>query len=155
MPWFWKKSPHSVYLWVKISIQNVVSRLSRRKSFKSFPCEAFFLLKVLTKCLSKCPICPKPPLPWKISHYTPAFSGSFWTSLLNPNKNPIRNSLFDKWVSFDKCFFPINFAIICQYDAQIAQHRGKKYFLAWISLLSEYIDISCLFICKKYSVYFC
>ena len=108
MPWFWKKSPHSVYLWVKISIQNVVSRLSRRKSFKSFPCEAFFLLKVLTKCLSKCPICPKPPLPWKISHYTPAFSGSFWTSLLNPNKNPIRNSFFDKWVSFDKCFFPIN-----------------------------------------------
>ena len=60
----------SVHLWVKISIQNVVLRVSRRKNSKIFPCGTFFF-KFLTKCLSKWPNSPKLPLLWKISDCTP------------------------------------------------------------------------------------
>ena len=65
-PDFGKKGPDSVHPWVEISIQNVVLILSRRKNSKIFPMRGFFLLKFLTKCLSKCPNTPKPPLPWKV-----------------------------------------------------------------------------------------
>ena len=47
-----KKGPDCAHLWVKFSIQNVVSRVSRRKNSKIFPCEASFLV-FLTKYLSK------------------------------------------------------------------------------------------------------
>ena len=36
-PDFGKKGPDSVHLWVKFSIQNAVSRISRRKNSKTFP----------------------------------------------------------------------------------------------------------------------
>ena len=37
-----KKGPNCIHPWIKSSIQNVVLRLSRRKSSRIFPCEAFF-----------------------------------------------------------------------------------------------------------------
>ena len=100
VPWFWKKRPDSANLWVKISIQNVVLRVSRRKNSKTFPCDPFFSM-FLTKCLLKCP--------------------NFSQKLLCPEKFliarlplvasiPKRNSPFDKRLSFDKCSFPIDFA---------------------------------------------
>ena len=69
--WFWKKVLDCVHLWVKFSIQNVVLRVSRRKSSKSFSVGPF-LHKFLRKCLSKCPNSMKPSLPWKISGCAPA-----------------------------------------------------------------------------------
>ena len=41
-PDFGKKGPNCVHPWVESSIQNVVLRVSRRKSSKILPCEAFF-----------------------------------------------------------------------------------------------------------------
>ena len=61
-PWFWKKYPDRVHLWVKFSIQNVILRVSRRK--KCFPGGTFFLF--LTKYLSTCPSSTKPSLHWTI-----------------------------------------------------------------------------------------
>ena len=60
-----------VHLWVKFSIQNVVLRVSRRKSSKSFFVGPF-LHMFLTKCLSKCPNSMKPSLPGKIFGCAPA-----------------------------------------------------------------------------------
>ena len=87
-PWFLKKGPDCVHLWVNFSIQDVVLRVSRRKnsshlakwlsvrlgtkrvrvpshSPKYFPVGSIFLV-FLTKCLSKCPSSTKSPLFWKI-----------------------------------------------------------------------------------------
>ena len=69
-PDFGIKGPNYVHPWVKSSIQNVVLRVSRRKSSEIFPCELFFLA-LLTKGLSKCPNSTKPPLPLKISDCAP------------------------------------------------------------------------------------
>ena len=41
-PDFWKKSPDFAHLSVKLSIQNVALRASRRKNSKMFPCGASF-----------------------------------------------------------------------------------------------------------------
>ena len=62
-PDFGKKGPDCVHPWVKFYIQNVVLRVSRKKSLQLFPAGPFFL-DFLTKCLSKCLIprnlpCPK------------------------------------------------------------------------------------------------
>ena len=65
VPWFWKKGSNCVHPWVKSSIQNVVLRVSRGKSSKTFPCRTFFLV-FLTKSLSKCFNSTKSPLPQKI-----------------------------------------------------------------------------------------
>ena len=58
---FRKKGPNCVHPWVESSIQNVVLRVSRRKSSKIFPCWAFFL-QFSMKNLSKCPNSTKPAL---------------------------------------------------------------------------------------------
>ena len=42
VPWFCKKCPDCVHLWVKFSIQNVILRMFRRKNSQIFPCVAFF-----------------------------------------------------------------------------------------------------------------
>ena len=42
-PNFGKKGPNGVHLWVKSSIQNVVLRVYRTKSFRIFPTGSFFL----------------------------------------------------------------------------------------------------------------
>ena len=67
---FEKKYPDRVHLWVKSSIQNVVLRVSRRKSAKCSPAGPFFLV-LFTKCLSKCPSSTKHLLPGKISGWVP------------------------------------------------------------------------------------
>ena len=72
---FWKKCPDYVLPWVNFSIQNVVLRVSMKKTPKFYPMGSFFLL-FLTKCLSKCPNSMKPPLPWKYSGCAPGFP--FW-----------------------------------------------------------------------------
>ena len=41
-PDFEKKDPDCVHIWVKFSIENIVSRVSRRKNPIMFPCEALF-----------------------------------------------------------------------------------------------------------------
>ena len=61
-----KKGSNCVHPWAKSSIQNVVLRVSRRKSSKIFPAGPFFLA-FLMKGLSKCSNSTKPPLPKKIS----------------------------------------------------------------------------------------
>ena len=58
---FGKKGDDCVNLWVKLSIQNVLLRIPRRKNFKMFPVGPF-LFVVLMKCLSKCPSSTTPPL---------------------------------------------------------------------------------------------
>ena len=59
-PDFGKKDPDCAHLCVKLSIQNVVLRVSRRKKSKKCPCRPLVLV-FLTKYLSKCPI--SNPLP--------------------------------------------------------------------------------------------
>ena len=59
---FGKKVLNCVHPWVESSMQNVILRVSRRKSSNILPCGAFFLC-VFDKSLSKCPNCIKPPLP--------------------------------------------------------------------------------------------
>ena len=49
-----EEGPEYDHLWVISSNQNVVLRVSRRKTPKCFPAGALFLV-FLTKCLSKCP----------------------------------------------------------------------------------------------------
>ena len=66
-----KKGPNCVHPWVEYAIQNIVLRVSRRKSSKMFPWGVFFLV-YLTKSLLTCPNSIKPPLPWKISSCAPA-----------------------------------------------------------------------------------
>ena len=66
-----KKGPYCVHPWVEYAIQNIVLRVSRRKSSKMFPWGVFFLV-YLTKSLLTCPNSIKPPLPWKISSCAPA-----------------------------------------------------------------------------------
>ena len=56
------KDPNCVHPWVESSTQNVVLRVSIRKSSKIFPCGPF-LCVFLTKSLSKCPNSTKSPLP--------------------------------------------------------------------------------------------
>ena len=51
---FGKKGPDRVYLWIKLSIQNVVLSASRRKISECFPAGTPSFV-FLTKCLSKCP----------------------------------------------------------------------------------------------------
>ena len=76
VPWFWKKKgPYCVHPWVEYAIQNIVLRVSRRKSSKMFPWGVFFLV-YLTKSLLTCPNSIKPPLPWKISSCAPAKKGT-------------------------------------------------------------------------------
>ena len=80
VPWFWeKKGPDSVHHWVKPSIQNVVLRVSTKKSSNVFPC---FFLVFLTKCLSKCSNFTKLLLPWKISGFTPVMLVTFWINII-------------------------------------------------------------------------
>ena len=62
VPRFWKNRPNCASTWDESSIQNVILRISRGKSFKIFPCGTFLLL-FLTKSLSKCPNSTKPLLP--------------------------------------------------------------------------------------------
>ena len=68
--WFSKIGLNCVHLWVESSIQNLVLRVSRKKSFKMFPCKSFSLV-FLKKSLSKCPNFTKRPLLWKITAWTP------------------------------------------------------------------------------------
>ena len=42
VPWFWKKCPDSVLPWVKFSVQNVVLKISMKKTPKFFPVVPFF-----------------------------------------------------------------------------------------------------------------
>ena len=74
-PDFGKKGPYCVHPWVEYAIQNIVLRVSRRKSSKMFPWGVFFLV-YLTKSLLTCPNSIKPPLPWKISSCAPAKKGT-------------------------------------------------------------------------------
>ena len=98
-----KNGSDSVHLSVKISIQNVVLWVSRKPP-KFYPAMPFFL-KFLTRCLSKCPNSPKIALvARKLCLPSVArFKLLYWI--------PKRNSLLDKWLSFNKCSFPIDFAI--------------------------------------------
>ena len=41
-PDFRKESPDCVRPYIKFTIQNAVLRVSKRKNFEKFPCEAFF-----------------------------------------------------------------------------------------------------------------
>ena len=52
-----KKGPDCIHLWVKITIQNIVLRISRGKNSKMFPCRASFscVFDEMFICLSKCP----------------------------------------------------------------------------------------------------
>ena len=75
VPWFWKKAPDCVHLWVKFFVQNVILRVFRRRNSKNFSCRVFY--SGLMKCLWKCPNFTEPPLPWKISRRASAFI--FWT----------------------------------------------------------------------------
>ena len=67
---FGRKGPNCVHPRVEPSIQNVVLRVSRTKSSKLSPCEAFFCV-FLRKSLSKCLNYIKPPLSWRISGCAP------------------------------------------------------------------------------------
>ena len=60
-----KRTCNFVHPWLESSIQNVILRVSRRKSSKIFRCRAFFTC-VFDKYWSKCPNFTKPLLPWKI-----------------------------------------------------------------------------------------
>ena len=64
---FGKKGPDCVHLQVKFAIQNVVLRVSRRKTSKMFPCRVSFSC-VFDECLLKCSIStnPLPPCPEKV-----------------------------------------------------------------------------------------
>ena len=62
----WKRCRDCVHLSVKICIQNVILRVSRRKNSKMFSCEFWFLV-FSAKCLSKCPCFTKLFLLWKVS----------------------------------------------------------------------------------------
>ena len=64
-PDFRKKGLHCVHPYVKFTIQNVVLRVSKRKTSQFFLTGPFFL-EFLTIRLSECPNFTKPPLPWKI-----------------------------------------------------------------------------------------
>ena len=70
--WFSKIGLNCVHLWVESSVQNLVLRVSRKKSSKMFPCKSFSLV-FLKKRLSKCPNFTKPPLLWKITRWTPEY----------------------------------------------------------------------------------
>ena len=140
VPWFWKKRPDIANLWVKISIQNVVLRVSRRKNSKTFP----FFSRFLTKCLSKCPDFPK----------TSSALKNFWLRACLWWLESQKETVFSiKGSASINVLSQLILHSVCQYDAQSVQHSQKQYFLAWISLLSEYIDISCLFIRRRYSFY--
>ena len=65
VPWFGKKEPKCIPLWVKFSIQNV-----------SFGVSLFFLF--LRKRLLKCPNSAKPYMPWTISGFAP----KYWSVLI-------------------------------------------------------------------------
>ena len=68
----WKKDTDWVHLEVKFSIQNVVLRVSTRKTPKCSPTEPLFLV-FLMKSLRKCPSSTNLPLlPWKFSGCVPA-----------------------------------------------------------------------------------
>ena len=69
-PDFGKKSPDFFHLWVKLSIQGVVLRISWRKN-SNISLRGLFSLCFQTKYLSKCPDSTKAPLPWKISDCSP------------------------------------------------------------------------------------
>ena len=64
-PDFRRKGLHCVHPYVKFTIQNVVLRVSKRKTSQFFLTGPFFL-EFLTIRLSECPNFTKPPLPWKI-----------------------------------------------------------------------------------------
>ena len=63
-PYFGKNGPNCVHPCVKSSIQNVVLRVSRRKSSEIFPCGAFFFLRFWRKVYRSALI---PSLHWQIS----------------------------------------------------------------------------------------
>ena len=66
-PDFGKKDPDCVHLRVKFAIENVVLRVSRRKTSKMFPCRVSFSC-AFDECLLKCPSStnPLPPCPEKV-----------------------------------------------------------------------------------------
>ena len=70
-PDFGQKGPNCVHPLVESPVQNVVLKVSRRKSSRNFPCRAF-LLVYLTKSFLKRPNSIKPPMYLKISGYKPA-----------------------------------------------------------------------------------
>ena len=73
---FWKKGPNCVNPWVESSTQNVVLRVSRRKSSKIFLGGPFFFV-VLTKSLLKCSNSTKSLLPWKVSGCARVLNNNF------------------------------------------------------------------------------
>ena len=75
-PNFGKKGPNCVNPRVESSIQNIVLRVSRRKSSKIFLCGPFFCV-VLTKSLLKCLNSTKPLLPWKVSGCARVLNNNF------------------------------------------------------------------------------
>ena len=81
------------------------------------------------------------------------FIDNFWWLLLNVFTESQKEKVFSinrSVMKTFKCSFPVD--LICQYDAQNVQHSQKQYFIAWISLLSWYIDIFCFFICQKLKI---
>ena len=66
-------SIHRLYFLFKIQFQKYL----RKKSPTFFPVgSSFCVLKM--KCLSKCPYCKKPLLPWKFPGYEPGFWICLW-----------------------------------------------------------------------------
>ena len=88
---FWEKGSDGFHLCVKLSIQNVVLRVSKRKNLQNVSLRGLFFLVFLTKRLSKCPSSPKPPLPWKISGCAPALR--HYSFCKSPHFNPFSNNV--------------------------------------------------------------
>ena len=71
LPWFWKKGPDYVHLWV-MPIFGFCPSLEKTPNF--FLAGPFFLV-LLMKCLSKCTSYTKTALPWKICGCAPGTFG--------------------------------------------------------------------------------
>ena len=94
---FGKKSPNCVYSWVQSSIQNVVLRVSRRKSSKILPCGRDLFFVFLVKSLLKCPNSTKPPLPRKISGCASVQGRTARESLIT-----VDNLFSERWAFFKR-----------------------------------------------------
>ena len=94
---FGKKSPNCVYSWVQSSIQNVVLRVSRRKSSKILPCGRDHFFVFLVKSLLKCPNSTKPPLPRKISGCASVQGRTARESLIT-----VDNLFSERWAFFKR-----------------------------------------------------
>ena len=75
-PDFGKKGPNCVHIWVTFSIQNVVSRVSRRKNSKIFHCRATFscVFDEMFIKVSQTPTTHPPTLPSKMFGCAPALT---------------------------------------------------------------------------------